>query len=206
MTKKIRNIPSRAVLAAQGSFVLALAALLVFWVLPKARLDDIRYVIRDARSIMANIQAHFRDEQNADPKWVMPDELPDSIIARYNQHTGSKEPYTQFLIDPFNQRKDRPKLKGKARTRDFVSRISGCKLSYIRIHDDAAIVYSYGPDGDDDTSRVSVEKLMDPTREQVGRFFDTFSYDVTNGTISDGDLVFYLRRGGFRSFRGDSTK
>ncbi len=192
MTDKIMKPRNRVVLAFEVSFVLAMVALWVFWIRPTGKAQDMPTLAHHVHIVGHSVRMHFRESRTADPDFIMPETLPDSIIGKHDIYTGSKDEYVQYLIDPFTREKNGPILKGKLRTRDVSFRISGSKLSYIRLHDDAALMYAFGPDGDDDLADLPEEKLLYLNPEDVIHNYSTVSYDPTNGLISGGDVVVYI--------------
>lgn len=63
----------------------------------------------------------------------------------------------------------------------------GNPYKWHRLSDTRGLIYSYGPDEDDDLAQLPATDLASLTTETVQVTLQPFTYDSTNGTISNGD-------------------
>jgi hypothetical protein len=69
----------------------------------------------------------------------------------------------------------------------------GNPFKYVRLSDRVAVIYSYGPDRDDDFGSIAREALVkfaeSGVASAVGAEVANAFYDPSNGTMSNGDLA-----------------
>ncbi len=88
------------------------------------------------------------------------------------------------LLDPFSR--GPAQLQFIAAHRDSWFKVSGDPIKMRRINDRLALLYSIGPDRDDDLSKISL-----PVHElqQLKKALIATTYDPTNGLRSAGDMI-----------------
>ncbi len=140
---------------------------------------------RYAETVMHQLARHYSDSKPA----KLPDNLPNDFTGTViHGDKGYERDERIILADPFN--KSKPQLIATGHDRDMTFRYKGAKLSYRRLNDKTAVVYSWGPDYDDDTKAIRDRNLVewakaDRDADNVTRFI----YDSTNGLRSNGDLL-----------------
>lgn len=142
----------------------------------------------DVRSKTAFVQIAFRQAilhlaATLESGQKLPETLPDSVDGDL------------VLADPYDQKSrgekrlkcyaDLDNLNGEVQSFSF----TGNKFKYLRLSDTLAIVYSYGPDRDDDIGRLPRQEQMRlATEPDSSASFIDLRYDPTNGNFSDGDM------------------
>ncbi|MEN6626180.1 MAG: hypothetical protein ABFD69_08155 [Candidatus Sumerlaeia bacterium] len=143
----------------------------------------------DVRSKTTFVQIAFRQAilhlaTTLESEHKLPETLPDSVDGGF------------VIADPYDQKSrgekrlkcyaDLDNLNGEVHSFTF----TGNKFKYLRLSDTLAVVYSYGPDRDDDIGRLPREeqiKLATETHDLNSRYAH-LRYDPTNGNISGGDI------------------
>jgi len=126
---------------------------------------------------------------------VLPDAIPDSLLAASSEHV---------LADPFDTevREGAERLNCKVECGHLTGELDdfsfkGNKLKYLRLNDRHAVVYSYGPDRDDDIGLAGEDLLEQWVRQhdsgtaryRTEELIRPYRYDSARGRKSNGDIV-----------------
>jgi hypothetical protein len=185
---------SRLLEAGAAALLLAVFA----WIAYSAhRRDMVRPKVLFVVTSFRSLQSDFAARAKADPHFVMPWEIPDRQTDWFvDPGTSVRHEWETSYADPF----DRRRRVGASMLECVVRQdhmngdpvnftFRGNKLKYLRTSDTLAVVYSFGPDEDDDLGEAaSTARLSTAGRSGAEDRLAPTAYDSTNGTLSGGDI------------------
>ncbi len=156
---------------------------------PRYQVDFVYDVMRESYIYIARYRYEYGE---------FPDELPDKISPVEWMKDG-----ILILADPFNHNENEKLYKVKVVRNDVTwddlypvnFKFKGGKISYRKVSADVALLYSYGPDMDDDISNISNETILENINKDINNWDDfnnRFQYNSANGEKSNGDIVWFL--------------
>jgi hypothetical protein len=166
---------------------LLVLAVLAAIAIPSYHQSMVRPKVRYVFSCFSSFGGELREQLQANQSLLLPQQFPTHFL-----HPEKAE--GTLYADPFDTKKrtgverlycKTHPLYGNGELVDF--NFWGNGFKYRRISDLRALVYSFGPDEDDDLATLrnaDLEKLTTATSQQR---LVAYNYDLSNGTVSDGD-------------------
>jgi hypothetical protein len=171
----------------EGGICLAIIGVLAAIAIPNYHEGQVRPRNRYVFSCFSEFYHTVNDAYAANPTIELPTQLPTNI-----EHPERAE--GTAYADPF----DRTKRAGAKRICCQVHPVGGSgdpvdfnfwgnpyKWHRLSVH--RGLIYSYGPDEDDDLAALSTSAWSHLTTSTVQVTLQPYTYDSTNGTISNGD-------------------
>ncbi len=208
---RVRRTPRLLVSAT----LVALACVLGIELLKSYRTGMVRPKALYVATCFVQLRMDMSRRAQADPAFVLPRSLPDTYTDAFDFGDGrGRVTWEASYADPFDTRPRPGETRFRCEVRqegrfngdpvDFSFR--GNKLKYVRLDDHRALMLSYGPDLDQDILPGSGTLGAIDSYEFARGVLAPRTYDSTNGTISNGDIWYYLDIGSVPSAAAEHRK